>query len=168
MASTSGCLTKASPTSSRSPGKKLRTPGGIPASIIIFITVCAKDRKSIFASDAAHRLFVDAWVKAADWRVGRYVIMPEHIHFFCAPGKHDYPALKPWVKYWKTLVSRNWPKPADQPIWQVDYWDRQLRQSDSYAAKWQYVRNNPVRHGFVSTAEGWPYQGELNVLRWHD
>jgi hypothetical protein len=28
--------------------------------------------------------------------------------------------------------------------------------------------NNPVRHGYVAHAEDWPYQGELNVLQWHD
>ena len=47
-------------------------------------------------------------------------------------------------------------------------WDRQLRPAESYEEKWQYVKNNPVRHGFVSHAEDWPYQGELNVLEWHD
>ena len=38
----------------------------------------------------------------------------------------------------------------------------------SYDEKWQYVRNNPVRHGLVESAEKWPYQGELNRLEWHD
>jgi hypothetical protein len=40
--------------------------------------------------------------------------------------------------------------------------------SRSYAEKRQYVSNNPVRHGYVRRAEDWPYQGELNVLEWHD
>jgi hypothetical protein len=30
------------------------------------------------------------------------------------------------------------------------------------------VVNNPVRHGYVAHGEDWPYQGELNVLLWHD
>jgi len=30
------------------------------------------------------------------------------------------------------------------------------------------VKNNPVRHGHVACAEDWPYQGELNILEWHD
>jgi len=54
------------------------------------------------------------------------------------------------------------------PIWQREYWDRQLRRSESYAEKWQYVRNNPIRHGYVRRAEDWPYQGELNSLELHD
>ncbi|PYJ59756.1 MAG: hypothetical protein DME74_11770 [Verrucomicrobia bacterium] len=52
--------------------------------------------------------------------------------------------------------------------WQRDFWDRQLRRGESYAEKWKYVENNPVRHGHVQRAEDWLYQGELNVLHWHD
>ena len=54
------------------------------------------------------------------------------------------------------------------PVWQREFWDRQLRRAESYDEKWEYVKNNPLRHGFVSRAEDWPYQGELNVLEWHD
>ena len=59
-------------------------------------------------------------------------------------------------------------EPLAGSIWQREFWDRQLRRVESYEEKWQYVRNNPVRHGFVSRAEDWPYQGELDVLEWHD
>ena len=38
--------------------------------------------------------------------------------------------------------------------------------SESYGDKWEYVRSNPVRHGYIADADDWPYQGELNVLRW--
>jgi len=61
-------------------------------------------------------------------------------------------------------VSRAWPQGRETPIWQRDYWDRQLRRDESYAQKWDYVVNNPVRHGYVACAEDWRYQGELNVL----
>jgi len=33
------------------------------------------------------------------------------------------------------------------------------------ADKWEYVRNNPVRHGFVSDRGSWPYQGQLHDLK---
>jgi hypothetical protein len=38
----------------------------------------------------------------------------------------------------------------------------------TYAEKWNYVVNNPVRHGYVVHAEDWRFQAELNVLSWHD
>jgi hypothetical protein len=43
-----------------------------------------------------------------------------------------------------------------------------LRRHESYSQKWNYVMANPVRHGYVARAEDWPFQGELNVLNWHD
>mgnify|MGYP003875432317 CR=1 FL=1 len=55
-----------------------------------------------------------------------------------------------------------------QQFWQRDFWDTQLRRGESYSAKWKYVRHNPVRAGLVPSADLWPYQGELNVLRWHE
>ena len=45
---------------------------------------------------------------------------------------------------------------------------RQLRTGESYGAKWQYVVGNPVRHRLAKDATQWPYQGEVNLLRWHD
>jgi hypothetical protein len=41
-----------------------------------------------------------------------------------------------------------------------------LRSGESYDDKWEYVRSNSVRHGYVADANEWPYQGELNELRW--
>jgi len=43
-----------------------------------------------------------------------------------------------------------------------------LRRDESYAQKWEYVVNNPVRHGYAARSEDWSFQGELNSLRWHD
>ena len=136
-------------------------------STIIFVTVCAKDRKPIFAKPIIHDLIVQSWHKAHLWIVGRYIIMPDHIHFFCTPTLHEYPALKKWIQYWKALVSRKWPVLNEQPIWQQDFWDTQLRTGDSYSEKWHYMQNNPVRAGFVEKAEDWPFQGELEKLFWH-
>jgi hypothetical protein len=39
---------------------------------------------------------------------------------------------------------------------------------DSYSEKWYYVRNNPVRASLVEHADNWPFQGELEILFWHD
>lgn len=129
---------------------------------ILFVTVCALGRKRILARDAAHALIVDGWSAAVAWHVGRYVVLPDHIHFFCSP--RGVVPLLVWVRYWKALVSRRWPWPDEQPIWQRDCWDTQLRTDDSYEAKWQYARDNPVRHGLVAHADAWPYAGELHAL----
>ncbi|MDO4365539.1 MAG: SpoIIE family protein phosphatase [bacterium] len=62
----------------------------------------------------------------------------------------------------------NVPLSRPPPLFQRDCWDRQLRTGESYAQKWEYVRNNPVRKGLVAHADEWPYQGQVNVLEWHE
>jgi REP-associated tyrosine transposase len=48
-------------------------------------------------------------------------------------------------------------------LWQPGFFDHILRSGESYAEKWNYVRENPVRAGVVKNADDWPYQGK-NVL----
>src|SRR2546423_8778192 len=74
--------------------------------------------------------------------------MPDHIHLFCAPAESETQPLLQWVKYWKSSAARNSIKSADGPVWQRHFWDTQLRRSESYDQKWQYVVENPVRAGF--------------------
>ena len=134
-------------------------------SIIIFVTVCSAKRQKILATHEAHNAILDSWKKATRWLVGRYVILPDHIHFFCAPNDIHPSSLGRWISYWKFLATRNLGAKGGT-VWQRDHWDRQLRRGERYTEKWEYVRSNPVRHGLVSNAEDWPYQGILNELRW--
>ena len=94
--------------------------------------------------------------------------MPDHLHLFCMPAVRDPENVRAWVAYWKSRSSARWPRPGEQPVWQREAWDRQVRRGESYAAKWEYVRNNPVRAGLVACADDWPCQGELNQLVWHE
>jgi putative transposase len=141
-----------------------KTPG-LPG--IVFITVCTKNRAKILAREECHQLIVQSWKQASHWAVGRYVILPDHIHLFCAPtSDHSLPVDR-WATFWRSLVSKSWPYPSEQDIWQRGFWDTQLRTGDSYDEKWEYVRQNPVRHKLVSQADDWPYAGELTVLPWY-
>jgi len=133
--------------------------------VVVFVTVCTVKRRAILASPRIHQTIVSAWGGASTWLVGRYVVMPDHIHFFCAPNGNDIPSLERWIRYWKSIVTKGiGAKGGD--VWQRDHWDRQLRSVESYADKWEYVRRNPVRHGYCDNPDEWPYQGELNILQW--
>lgn len=134
--------------------------------VIVFLTVCTRNRAPVPATPVMHRSILQAWGAAGHWLVGRYVILPDHIHLFCSPGIYPAESILNWVRYWKSLVAKSTAAGPDS-LWEKNFWDTQLRQSDSYSAKWEDVRNNPVRHRLVLRAEDWPYQGELSLLRWH-
>ncbi len=139
-----------------------RTPG-------YFFTACVAGRKPILACAEAHGPLIYIWTKSAaldGWFVGRYVLMPDHVHFFASPAA-DARTRADWCKAWKSISSRRIIRllgvPA--PIWQPETFDHILRSSESYAEKWHYVVANPVRAGSVSDAVPWPGQGEIHTLK---
>ncbi|HSQ01005.1 MAG TPA: transposase [Candidatus Dormibacteraeota bacterium] len=136
----------------------------VNAPIIVFATVCTAHRRPVLAQPAAATTLREAWLRADTWFVGRYVVMPDHVHLFCAP--RDDVTLVRWVRFWKAITTRRWPGPRLRPLWQRDCWDTQLRSATSYTEKWEYVRWNPVRHGLVHHPDEWPYQGEMTRLDW--
>jgi len=137
-------------------------------STAVFVTACTKERRPLLAREDVHQLLRSLWEEIGDWQVGNYVLMPDHLHFLCVPSSPKAPALTRWVKYWKALASRRWPRPEEQPVWQNEFWDTQLRNGEHYSAKWDYVRHNPVRHGLCASADEWPFKGKIHELQWHD
>ena len=75
-------------------------------STILFVTVCTNGRAPILANIQMQCKILTAWANAANWIVGRYVIMPDHIHFFCAPSKYPAPDFHKWMKFWKRLSTQ--------------------------------------------------------------
>ena len=200
---------------------------GSNRAIILYVTMCTTGRAPVLACKDSFDCIVDAFRQANYWLVGRFVVMPDHIHFFCAPGTWPPYDFHKWMSFVKSTISRTFPLPLRNQIedlvrmregaapsaprtahaevrppdvahtevrppdvahtevrppdvahteprlpmhhlFQMQCWDTQLRTSDSYAQEWEYVRNNPVRKGLCGKADDWPYQGELNVLAWHD
>jgi len=130
---------------------------------IVFLTVCTKDRVPWLAQAAVQRTLIDIWTKGDAWLVGEYILMPDHLHLFCAPRDPSF-RLKQWVTWWKRKLScQHLPNTGE---WQRDFWDTRLRQGENYTEKWHYIRENPVRKNLVSRADDWPFQGRLNELPW--
>jgi putative transposase len=134
--------------------------------VVLLLTVCTQNRRKILAHEWVHQLIRRSWTQCDDFPVGRYVIMPDHIHAFVGENRSTSLQLVNWVAAWKSFVSLRWPSPKHKPIWQRSFWDRQIRSSDGYDQKWLYVRNNPVRHGIVKDPDDWPFQGSMNILSW--
>lgn len=163
---------------------------------IYFLTVCTEQRKCILANEMVAAILSEEWQKADlqhGWLVGRYVIMPEHVHFFCV-ARGDAKLLSEFIRLWKqwtgkgikqlgprlasaateeNAITKTGPRLTSAAteagtdptrIWQREFFDHVLRSEENYAQKWEYVRSNPVRAGLVARAEDWPYQGEIYPL----
>lgn len=130
---------------------------------IVFVTVCTKGREPWLLKPGVRDGLESVWKKADAWRIGYYLLMPDHMHFLCSPAGLDC-SLQRWISHWKRKFSCMHIEEAGR--WQRDFWDTRLRRQERYSEKWEYVQQNPVRQGLVSDAGAWPYQGVLNELRW--
>jgi REP element-mobilizing transposase RayT len=151
----------AGPPNRRRPTHGVRIVDGQPT--IVFLTVCTKDRQRWLACPDVQRTLVEVWGEATAWLVGRFVLMPDHLHLFAGLSDEAH-TLDGWVRYWKSQFSRR--RGPQRQRWQADHWDTRVRSEALFAEKWAYVRINPVRAGLVERPEEWPFQGELFDLPW--
>lgn len=135
---------------------------------VYFITTCTFNRRAILASKEVAEILVDEWRVARDrhgWAIGRYVIMPDHVHFFCS-AELGAKTLAGFMQGWKQWTSKRMARELklSKRIWQEEFFDHVLRSSESYSQKWDYVRKNPVRAGLVESSDQWLFQGEIESL----
>jgi len=131
-----------------------------------FVTFNTHNRRAILASIELHEAFVQFCQSGLPRGVvvGRYVLMPDHVHLFVALNPHGI-RLPDWIRTLKTVLGKSLLRQShDKPHWQPGFFDHALRSGESYSQKWEYVRMNPVRAGFSLQPDEWPYQGELATL----
>jgi len=144
---------------------------GAPLYLITFNTHL---RRPLLAEDSVHLAFRDyaAGGERLGIAVGRYVLMPDHVHVFVRVAGGT--SLGMWMRGLKRQLGKALAAqghgPAEVPgqvmcsYWQPGFFDHLLRHDESYAKKWRYVWMNPVRAGLVSEPDAWPYEGEIVVI----
>jgi putative transposase len=149
------------PANRRTPAKGVHlSPGG---SNWIFLTVCTEQRERWLAQASVQRALHDIWRNTATaWLVSDYLLMPDHLHLFCAPRDLEF-SMERWLGFWKDRFAK---VHLDAGKFQAGGFHHRLRDGGSYAQKWQYVRENPVRQGLVKEAGDWPYFGRVHEIHW--
>jgi putative transposase len=130
---------------------------------IVLLTINTEDRKSWLDNEPAHQFLRQTWSEASAWLVGDYLLMPDHLHLFCAPRDLSF-TLETWVAYWK----REFALKHGRKDWKFQSrgWHHRLRDGESYSEKWRYVQENPFRKGLVQRIEDWPFKGRVFDLIW--
>jgi putative transposase len=131
-----------------------------------FITFNTRFRNNILALEPVHSAFThyaEMGTQRGAW-VGRYVIMPDHIHLFIWLNESG-PVLSEWIRGLKRILSKEISgNGIEIPHWQPGFFDHVIRNSESDRQKWEYVRMNPVRAGLVKKPDDWPFSGEINRI----
>ena len=132
---------------------------------LYFVTFNTWERGPVLANDTVHLDFC-AYVEKNQCRgfaVGRYVIMPDHIHLFVRVGMEQ--KLTQYIRLMKQALSKQIRASSGRErVWQPGFFDHVMRSSESYSGKWNYVRLNPVRAGLVDNPDEWKFQRELETI----
>jgi putative transposase len=97
-------------------------------------------------------------VGAYGWELQAWALFADHYHFV-AHSPEDGVSLKRLIQRFHSQSARlanQIDRLPGRRVW-FQYWDNCLTYERSYYARLNYVHNNPVKHGIVSTAEEYPF-----------
>ena len=94
------------------------------------------------------------------------VVLPDHLHCIWTLPEGDCDYAKRWALI-KIYFSKKLPKTervnasraqkGERGIWQRRFWEHVIRDERDYLNHIEYIHNNPIKHGYVSNAQDWPY-----------
>jgi REP element-mobilizing transposase RayT len=76
--------------------------------------------------------------------------MPDHLHGLIGVDGRD--SLSQLIRDYKRIAAR-----LANIEWQRNFFDHRLRHDESFAEKFAYICQNPVRAGLVQHEADWPY-----------
>lgn len=133
----------------------------------IFFTVNLADRGSnlLTREVACLREAVHKTLMERPFVIDAWVVLPDHIHavWTLPEGDHDFSTRWSVIK---ARFSRQMPhthkrashaRRREHGLWQRRFWEHHIRSEDEYNEHVQYCWANPVKHGYVSAPQEWPF-----------
>jgi REP element-mobilizing transposase RayT len=136
--------------------------------LILWCTVRADKRGAKWvAQGAVMETLLEVWSGGEHkWLVGDFMLMPDHLHFFCCPKLiREGVEVERWTGYWKDRFTKRVRQP--QWRWQDGLFHTRMRSDAHYLDRLDYMRENPVKAELAAKAEDWPWQGRVWDLSEH-
>ncbi len=100
-------------------------------------------------------------LRRGDQELGHYllrafVVMPNHVHVLIEPRIDPVHVLKGIKGTAARAINRVLCR-TGQPLWQDESFDRWVRNEAEFGRIRAYIERNPVKAGFVSRPEDWPW-----------
>lgn len=135
-------------------------PAFVPSGSWFFITLCCQQRgpnqlclpaisKTLLA-DGTFYHFSQRWVL-------HLLLMPDHLHLIAGFPKAEDMSIV--IRDWKRLTARR-----TGIKWQRNYFDHRVRPDEGLQQKTDYIRENPVRAGLVTSAEDWHHSVDYRIF----
>jgi putative transposase len=136
-------------------------PAFVAAGSCFFITICCQRRgaNQLCQPPTASLLIEDGsfYHTSRRWALHILLLMPDHLHLIASFPREE--AMSQVIKDWKRLTARR-----SGIEWQRNYFDHRVRPDEGLQLKTDYIRQNPVRAGLVTTPEAWPHFVDYNTL----
>ena len=119
------------------------------------MTLCVNNRKQVLANPRTFAAIAYAFRTLRKWHVLAAVAMPDHLHAIVNPMIDREISLGDFSTGFKRIVRQ---RLGGQPWqWQRGCFDRLARSDENVWAKWQYLRENPVRSGLTDAWQAWAF-----------
>ncbi|MGL5240321.1 MAG: REP-associated tyrosine transposase [Kluyvera ascorbata] len=120
-----------------------------------FFTVNLKDRQSdlLIRNIAELRGAVRVVKRIKPFYIDAWVILPEHLHCIWTLPANDCDFSSRWREIKKRLTQSL----LHQTVWQPRFWEHTIRDERDYRRHIDYIYINPIKHGWVSRVQDWPF-----------
>ena len=93
------------------------------------------------------------------------VVLPEHLHVIWQLAEDDCNYSRWWrfikTRFTQELLRHGVPlvknKREEYNLWQKRFWEHRIRDDIDMQKHVDYIHYNPVKHGYTSKPEDWPY-----------
>jgi putative transposase len=132
-----------------------------------FVTVCTKDRRPTLVHPKVADFVVGEMselLDAIEVDLTAYCVMPDHIHLLLEAETTSVD-MRVVIERAKQRVGFRYAQLFGVPLWQRSYFDHTLRSDEAVESVIAYIVNNPIRAGFVTRPEDWPFWGAAHRSR---
>lgn len=132
----------------------------------VHVTICTDDKESIFDSGVNAKTVINELLKTGRelrFQILCYCLMPDHLHIVLSPGDSALPLSK-FLNLFKGRTSKVFrERQGLNKLWQRSAYDHIIRADEDLKEVIEYIRNNPVRKGFVEKADDYPYSEHFDA-----
>lgn len=133
----------------------------------VFFTVRADGPVRPFLAASLNDAVIGALLRErqrSDCALYAYCLMPDHLHLLVAP-RCDGASVLVMLRRFKGISTRvAWSVGARGRLWQPRCYDRVLRRDEAVERVAQYILDNPVRRGFVTSPDEYPWCGLVDPI----
>ncbi|AGB79787.1 transposase [Enterobacteriaceae bacterium strain FGI 57] len=120
-----------------------------------FFTVNLKNRQTdlLISHVADLRTVVKDVKQKKPFYIDAWVVLPEHLHCIWTLPQNEYD----FSARWREIKKRFSKAIKCGAVWQPRFWEHAIRDEEDYRRHVDYIYINPVKHGWVTRVQDWPF-----------